>query len=162
MDGRALVRRDLVEGQDRARVGADDEGAAGHDLGHVRREPWQGDGLGGGHGRRSRSQQDQGASPAAFGESLGHQAAKAVPDEDGLAGQGGEHRCGVVHIAVEPQASRSLGADSVSPNFWNCSIGSHTSKTWMFPPASVAQWKMRPGTEPKPAPACSSCLTASS
>src|SRR4030095_10591761 len=48
---------------------------------------------------------------------------------------------------------------SVSPNFWNCSIESHTSQTETAPPASMAQSNRRPGTLPKPAPACSSCLT---
>jgi hypothetical protein len=29
-------------------------------------------------------------------------------------------------------------------NFWNCSIDSYTSKILMIPPASIAQWKIRP------------------
>src|ERR1051325_3376211 len=54
-----------------------------------------------------------------------------------------------------------MGA-SVSPNFWNCSMESHTSKTETAPSTSMAQWNRRPGTLPKPAPACSSCLSTSS
>src|SRR4030095_16864325 len=51
---------------------------------------------------------------------------------------------------------------SVSPNFWNCSIESHTSKHETAPSAPMSQWNLRPGTLPKPAPACSSCLSTSS
>src|ERR1041385_4591963 len=54
-----------------------------------------------------------------------------------------------------------MGA-SVSPNFWNCSMESHTSKTETAPSTSMAQWNRRPGTLPKPAPACSSCFSTSS
>src|SRR5262249_33883348 len=50
----------------------------------------------------------------------------------------------------------------VSPNFSNCSSDSHTSNTSICPSTSTAQWNVRPGTLPKPAPASSSLLTASS
>src|SRR5215471_997473 len=51
---------------------------------------------------------------------------------------------------------------SVSPNFSNCSCDSHTSNTSICPSTSKAQWNIRPGTLPKPAPASSSWRLASS
>ena len=36
-----------------------------------------------------------------------------------------------------------MTGSSVSPDFRDCSIDSHTSKTGMVPPASIEKWKHR-------------------